>query len=117
MNAERQEPTKAQMLATLVTGNGTMGSMGTAVQRSHRFPLHIFIQIENLARMADTSVSVIINQLLDCGLEAVRNELPEEVAEQLSIVTKEQTERPTKPFREEVKKRNPVTGRRRQGAK
>jgi len=99
---ERYEPTKAEILAGLVTGNANFEQIGGAVQRSHRFPLHIFVQIENLARMADTSVSVIINQLLECGLEAVRSELPDDVAEQIARVSKEQIERPVKTLKEKA---------------
>lgn len=107
MNAERYEPTKAEMLASLVSGNAEFGQIGAAIQRSHRFPIWMFVQIENLARMADTSVSVIVNQLLECGLEAVKKELPEDVAAQISRTSKDQLDRPTKPLHEEVKPRNP----------
>jgi hypothetical protein len=102
MSEERYEPTKAEILAGIVTGNAHFEQVGGAVQRSHRFPLHIFAQIENLARMADSSVSVIINQLLECGLEAVRKELPDDVAEQVSRVSREQMDRPVKQLKEKA---------------
>lgn len=101
------EPTKAEMLAALVIGNSSMSESNTTVQRSHRFPLHLLIQIENMSRAAEVPVSVIINQLIECGLEAVRQELPEKIVAQLNIVSKEQVERPTKPMKVEVKRRNP----------
>lgn len=109
MSDERYEPTKAEVLAGLVTGNARFEQVGGAVQRSHRFPLHIFVQIENLARMADTSVSVIVNQLLECGLEAVRKELPEDVAEQVARVSKDQVDRPVKKLREKAGAYKPAT--------
>lgn len=117
MNAEKHEPTQAEQLAALVTGNAGIEQMGGAVQRSHRFPLHLFVQIENLAHMADTSVSVIVNQLLECGLEAVREKLPEDVAAQVSRVTKEQIERPAKPLREKAGTLNPAKGSRSKAVK
>lgn len=102
MTEERYEPTKAELLAGLVAGNANFEQHGAAVQRSHRFPMWIFSQIENMARMADTSVSVIVNQLLECGLEAVKKELPEDVARQISCMSKEQIERPVKQLHEKA---------------
>lgn len=87
------EPTKAQMLAGIVRGSASMEEMYASVLRSHRFPFEIFIQIENLASIAQVPVSVIINQLLECGLESVAKELPNEVVRQLSICTTEQMQR------------------------
>lgn len=96
MSEDRYEPTKAEQLANLVSGSATSSYTGATVQRSHRFPLHIFIQIENMARMGNMPVSVCINELLGCGLEAVRKELSKEALEELTLVSKEQIERPTK---------------------
>lgn len=96
MSDERYEPTKAEMLAALVTRQGQHSYAMATVQRSHRFPMHVFVQIENLAKHADVPVSVVINELLDCGLEALLKELPEDVAQKVFTVTKDQMERPTK---------------------
>ena len=106
MTEQDYEPTKAEMLAALVSGNVNMSGADATIQRSHRFPVHLFIQIENMSRAAEVPVSVIINQLLECGLEAVRQELPEQILRQLNIVSKEQMERPTKSVKVEVKGRN-----------
>jgi hypothetical protein len=102
MSDEHYTPTSAEMLASLVTGNASMIDHQATVQRSHRFPLYLFIQIENMSRAADVPVSVIINQLIECGLEAVRKELPEEIVSQLNTLSKKQEERPTKSVRTEV---------------
>jgi len=102
----RKEPTTAWMLARIVTGDANYSEALATVQRSHRFPLHLFVQIENLARLGKVPVSLIINQLIECGLEAVKHELPEETAGQLTIYTKDQAERPTKTERVEIKGRN-----------
>lgn len=67
---------------------------GAAIQRSHRFPAHLFVQIENLARLGDVPVSLIINELIECGLEAVRQQLPADQVEQLTWMTKGQSQRP-----------------------
>lgn len=91
----RNEPTKAEQLAAVLTGRGETAYTMAAVQRSHRFPLHIFAQIENMAKMAGSPVSLIINELLECGLESVKKELPADVAREVAIYTSEQVSRPT----------------------
>lgn len=86
MSDDNYQPTKAEFLAGLVTGSMSMESKMASVQRSHRFPLHIYIQIENLAQIGNVPVSVIINELLECGLEALSKELPPEVLQESKIV-------------------------------
>ena len=102
MSNEHYIPTSAEMLASLVTGNASMVDHQATVQRSHRFPSYLFNQIENMSRAADVPVSVIINQLIGCGLEAVKKELPEKIIRQLNTLTQKQAERPTKSVRTEV---------------
>ena len=106
MNNEIYEPTKAEMLASLLTGNANMVERCATVQRSHRFPLHYFVQIESMAKAANVPVSLIINQLIGCGLDAVTEELPEDVVKKLTSCTREQFECPTKEVTTTVKGRN-----------
>ncbi len=103
MENERYVPTKAEFLADLIQGSATYQSTMASVQRSHRFPLHIFVQIENMARMGNVPVSLIINQLLECGLDSVLKELPEDLAREISRLTQEQIERKTVTESVEVK--------------
>ncbi len=90
-----KEPSKAEMLASLVTGHGEAAYTMASVQRSHRFPLHVFAQIENLAKMGGVPVSMIINELLDCGLDALKAELSDEEIAKVTVLSKEQVNRPT----------------------
>ena len=103
MTDDRYEPTKAEMLASLLKRTAGIESISSTIQRSHRFPLHMYIQIENMARMADVSVSVIINELLDCGLQAIHEELSEDEIREIHKTSKEQVERPTKTERVNIK--------------
>lgn len=96
-------PTKAEFLAGLVTGSAAISQSMATVQRSHRFPLHLFVQIENMARMGGVPVSLIINELIECGLDAVKQELPEDVAQEVARATQEQIDRPTVTEKVEVK--------------
>ncbi len=89
MSDESNEPTKAQLLAGIVTQTMGMGSKMATVQRSHRFPLHIYTQIENLAQIGNVPVSVIINELLECGLEALGKELPPAIVEESKIMSRD----------------------------
>ena len=102
----QNEPSAAKLLAAIVTDGVNMSSVMASVQRSHRFPLHIFAQIENMAKMAGVSVSVIINQLLEVGLEGVMRELSEDTNKQLSLMTQAQLDRPSKAVRVNLKNRN-----------
>jgi hypothetical protein len=105
MSTERSEPTKAQMLAALVTGGAGMSAVHATVQRSYRIPLHVFTQIENLANVAQVPVSVIVNELLVCGLDAVGKLLPPDIVKQVGMVSKAQIAQATNTVRTEIKRR------------
>lgn len=105
MNTKNTTPQKAKMLASLVEGTANSSSAMATVQRSHRFPLHILTQIENMAKIANVPVSMIINELLECGLESVKSELSEGVRKQVTIITPAQLDRPTKSTLTESTKR------------
>lgn len=87
------EPTKVQHLAGIITGTANTTTMMATVQRSHRFPLHLFVVIENLAKKADCSVSAMINQLLEVGMECLLKELPQEIVHEVQRVTQEQIDK------------------------
>jgi DNA-binding LacI/PurR family transcriptional regulator len=89
-------PTEAQILAGMIKRTASTGLSAASIQRSHRFPSHIFFQIENIAQMADVSVSAIINQLLAVGLEDVKKQLSDEEVQKIILISKEQSDRPTK---------------------
>ncbi len=109
MTDERYVPTKTEFLVDLLTGDASFSSIGATVQRSHRFPLAIFLKIENMARMGGVPVSLIINQLLECGLDAVLRELPEEAASQVNLIADDQLNRPTVTERIEAKSKKAIT--------
>lgn len=93
-DSEDYRPSKVELLASLVTGNLKVTSFMATVQRSHRFPLHLFTQIENMARMGGVPVSLVINQLLDVGIEAVMKEMTPEEADKILTTRNEQNDRP-----------------------
>ena len=92
----KDDPSAAKILAKIITEGANYASACATVQRSHRFPLDHMVVIENMAKMPGVSVSAIINQILDAGMEAVRAELSSEVNQELSLVTQDQIDRPTK---------------------
>ena len=106
MTDEQDIPPKARIFADLIAGYVNYSSAGATVQRSHRFPLFYFTQIENLARIGGVPVSLVINQLIECGLDAVKQELPAKIVEEMHRVRPERESRPTKSVREVVKGRN-----------
>ncbi len=103
MTGEQYIPTNTEFLVNLLTGDAQQSYVGATVQRSHRFPAHLFFQIENMARIGDVPVSLIINQIIECGLDAVMSQLPEDVANQIRQISPEQLERPMVTDRIEAK--------------
>jgi len=93
MTDERYEPTKAEFLADLIQGSATCASTMSTIQRSHRFPAHIFMKIENMARIGSVPISLIINELLEAGIEAVESNLPEGFVEQIHAIQEDQLNR------------------------
>lgn len=58
MSQDRKELTEAKMLAAMLIGSMDMSMGAASVQRSHRFPLHIFTKMENMAKIADRRAHV-----------------------------------------------------------
>ena len=96
MKFDQNRPSEAEILASIIKRNGSISMNMASVQRSHRFPLTIFTQIENMARMADSSVSTIINQLLAVGIEAVHDNLTQDEINEIKLISQEQLDRPFK---------------------
>ena len=90
MKNQRIEPSKAEHLANILSGNASTESNTSTVQRSHRFPIYEFVLIENMAKIANCSVSAMINQVLAVGVDALYDHLPDDIAQQMHEVTQEQ---------------------------
>lgn len=88
--ADREEPSQAEHLAAILTGKGKTSTNTSSVQRSHRFPIYEFVLIENMAKIADCSVSAMINQILAVGIDAMYDHLPKDLVEKIHTVTEEQ---------------------------
>ena len=111
MVTKKIEPTRAECLAAVITGDASTRQIMSTIQRSHRFPSHILCQIENLATMAKAPVSLIINELLACGLDSVKDKLPEDIIDQMTIMTSEQASRTSVMDSTEVNARNSAARR------
>lgn len=96
MSDNQYKPSEAEILASLIKKSGRTEMVSASVQRSHRFPLNQFTKIENMARMADVSVSTIINQLIEVGIESVKENLSEQEIEEINFISPEQLDRPFK---------------------
>lgn len=84
---------KAEHLANILAGKGIAGYRALTVQRSHRFLLHQFVLIENMAKLADCSVAAMINQVIDVGIDALYEHLPKELIEEIHTVTQKQIDK------------------------
>ena len=92
---DQDYPSKAEQLANVLAGNGSTGYRSATIQRSHRFLLHQFVLIENMAKLADCSVAAMINQVLDVGIEALGEHLTDELAQKIHRVSQEQIDKST----------------------
>ncbi len=90
---EFKEPSKAEHLASILAGNASTSMNTATVQRSHRFPIYYFVLIENMAKLANCSVSAMINQVLEVGVDALYDHLPQELVEQIHKATQEQIDK------------------------
>lgn len=99
---EQNNPSKAEHLANILTGNGESQFIGATVQRSHRFHLDQFIKIENMAKLADCSVAAMINQVVEVGIEAVCEHLPKDFVQQMRVMSQEQFNKANSNAREKV---------------
>lgn len=91
--ADEYIPSKAEHLANVLSGNASTAFRAETVQRSHRFLLHQFVVIENMAKMADCSVAAMINQVIDVGMEAIYEHLTPELATQMYTLTQNQIDK------------------------
>ena len=103
---EDYRPTKAEMLASLVSGTAGISGSTSTVQRSHRFHSHILAQIENMAQMGGVPVSVVINELLEVGIEAIQNQLTAEESNKIFRMSQGQRDRPSVQENYDVKGRH-----------
>lgn len=97
-----EEPSKAEHLANILSGNASTESNTATVQRSHRFPLYYFMLIENMAKMANCSVSAMINQVIEVGVDALYDHLPDDVRDKMHTVTQEQVDKANSSVRQKV---------------
>ncbi|WP_018985520.1 hypothetical protein [Methylophilus methylotrophus] len=90
---DNELPTKAEHLASVIEGRGFSSYIGASIQRSHRFPFQQFIIIENMSKLADCSVSAMINEVIQVGIEAMYKELSPETIKKINFISDEQLSR------------------------
>lgn len=90
MEKFEKEPSKAKKLASILEKRSSSSYRGVTVQRSHRFPLYYFVIIENMAKIANCSVSAMINQIIEVGVDAMYPELSHEMVQQIHKLTDDQ---------------------------
>ena len=103
---ERDEPSKAEHLANILSGNASSEHITATVQRSHRFPIHYFMLIENMAKMANCSVSAMINQVIEVGVDSLYEHLPEHIRQQMHMVTQEQVNKANSQVHQKIGKKS-----------
>ena len=79
-----EEITKAEHLASVLVGTGTTKLNADARPVLSRLPTWTLAEVDAMAAMANKSRNSMIIHLLDCGLEEVRKQLPEDKAQVLN---------------------------------
>ena len=79
-----EEITKAEHLASVLTGSGTTRLIADARPVLSRLPSYTLAEVDAMALMANKSRNSMIIHLLDCGLEEVRKQLPDDKAQALN---------------------------------
>lgn len=102
--SERKEPSKAEHLANILSGNASSENITATVQRSHRFPIYYFMLIENMAKIANCSVSAMINQVIEVGVDSLYDHLPDEIAQEMHRCTQEQVDKANSQVRQVIGK-------------
>lgn len=101
----KDEPSKAEQLASILDGTGSSETYTSSVQRSHRFPIYYYVLIENMAKIAGCSVSAMINQVIEVGVDALYETLPQETVEEIHKVTEEQIKKGNSQLRQTIGKK------------
>ena len=97
MATDHYQPSAVDLLAAVIKKKGSSGYSAATVQRSHRFPLHLIAQIENMAQEGDVPVSLILNRLIECGLDAVKQKLSQEEVDRIETMSPAQIAQPSTP--------------------
>ena len=79
-----EEITKAEHLASVLSGTGTTKLNADARPVLSRLPTWTLAEVDAMAAMANKSRNSMIIHLLDCGLEEVRKQLSEDKAQLLN---------------------------------
>lgn len=81
------EITKAEHLAQVLTGVGTVRMKADARAVLSRLPVYTLAEVDAMAKMGQKSRNAMVIHLLDVGLEEVRKQLSDEKAQSLDEET------------------------------
>lgn len=74
----------SEHIANMLSGNGTHTLKATVRAVAYRCPVHLLGTVDAMAAKANKSRNAMLNLLVEAGVDAVRNELSDEVALELS---------------------------------
>lgn len=77
------EPTKSQLVASIISGTGKSRSYALAKAISYRVPISTLARVDAMAEQAHKSRNQMLNLLLDVALDQVGSDLAESVFEEV----------------------------------
>lgn len=80
-----QEVTNTEHVAAMVSGNGTSNLIAAVKVVAYRIPVHLLAPVDAMAAKAGKSRNAMLNLLVQVGIDEVRNQLSDEVAESLTV--------------------------------
>jgi hypothetical protein len=82
---EQGVATNAQMVAMVVSGNGTSYEASRAKAVAYRMPVYLCAVVDSMAANGKKSRNAMLNLLVSAGIDAVRSQLKDDVIETLQI--------------------------------
>lgn len=80
---ESLEPTKSQMVASIISRTGTGITAASAKTISYRVPVYSLARVDAMAQQAGKSRNSMLNLLLDVALDEVGGQLDEQVFQEV----------------------------------
>lgn len=80
---ENSEPTSAEAVANTISGFGTTSLNAAAKSVAYRIPVHLLVSVDAMATQANKSRNAMLNLLVKVGVEEVRKQLSDDVAEKI----------------------------------
>lgn len=84
-----EKVTNTEHVAAMLYGNATTNTVSVVKVVAYRIPVHLLAPVDAMAKKAGKSRNAMLNLLLQVGIDEVRKQLPDDVAEKLTMAESE----------------------------